>query len=103
MYQPIRLIPYTNYILKGWIKTQDITTQTNSNGVGANLSVVTSTSNPSFPPRSKDLKGTNDWTLIQLPFNSGDGYVKITCRLGFTAGDCEGSAYFDDLTLEMLK
>lgn len=103
VYQTIRVIPYTNYILKGWIKTQDITTQANSNGVGANLSVVTSTSNPSFPPRSKDLKGTNDWTLIQLPFNSGDGYVKITCRLGFTSGDCEGTAYFDDLTLEMLK
>lgn len=103
VYQIIRLTPYTNYVLKGWIKTQDITTTTNPNGVGANLNVLTSTSNTSFPPRSKDLKGTNDWTLVQLPFNSGDGYVKITCRLGFTAGDCEGTAYFDDLTLEALE
>lgn len=102
-YQSLRLTPYTNYILKGWIKTQNITNNSNPNGVGANLSVVTSTSSPDFPPRSKDLKGTNDWTLVQLPFNSGDGYVKITCRLGFTAGDCEGTAYFDDLTLEVLN
>ena len=102
VYQLIRITPYTDYVLKGWIKTENITTNANPNGVGGCLSVVTSTSNPSFPPRSKDLKGTNDWTQVLLPFNSGNGNLMITCRLGFTAGDSEGTAYFDDLRIEPL-
>ena len=97
-YQIVRLIPYTNYVLKGWIKTENVATNANAGRVGACLSVGSA----DFPPRSKDLKGTNDWTQVQLPFNSGDGYVRISCRLGFTAGDSDGTAYFDDLRIEPL-
>ncbi|MFN8346879.1 MAG: Ig-like domain-containing protein [Spirosomataceae bacterium] len=101
-YQIIRLLPYTNYVLKGWIKTENVTTNANSGGVGGCLSVTTSVYSSDFPPRSTDIKGTNDWTQVMLPFNSGDGYVRISCRLGFTAGDSEGTAYFDDLRIEPL-
>jgi hypothetical protein len=101
-YQIIYLPPYTNYVLKGWIKTENVTTNANTGGVGGCLSIVNSINSPDFPPRSKDLKGTNDWTQVLLPFNSGDGYVRISCRLGFTAGDSEGTAYFDDLIIEPL-
>jgi hypothetical protein len=101
-YQSLYLAPYTNYVLKGWIKTENVTTNANAGGVGGCLSVTTSINSTDFPPRSKDIKGTNDWTQVLLPFNSGDGYVRISCRLGFTAGDSEGTAYFDDLKLEKL-
>jgi hypothetical protein len=101
-YQVLYLAPYTNYVLKGWIKTENVTTNANAGGVGGCLSVTTSINSTDFPPRSKDLKGTGDWTQVLVPFNSGDGYVKISCRLGFTAGDSEGAAYFDDLKLEKL-
>lgn len=101
-YQILYLSPYTNYLLKGWIKTENVTTNANAGGVGGCLSVVTSINSPDFPPRSKDIKGTNDWKQVLLPFNSGDGYVRISCRLGFTAGDSEGTAYFDDLRIEPL-
>lgn len=102
-YQTVLLKPYTNYVLKGWVKTQDISTNANSGGVGGSLCVMTSINSADFPPRSKDLKGSNDWTELVLPFNSGDGYVKVMCRLGYTAADSEGTAYFDDLTLERLN
>ncbi len=101
-YQLVYLPPYTNFVLKGWVKTENVTTHTNAGGVGACLSVGTSLGNTDFPPRSKDIKGTNDWTQILLPFNSGGGYVKVSCRLGFTNGDSEGTAYFDDLSIERL-
>ncbi|NBB22984.1 hypothetical protein GVN20_26745 [Runella sp. CRIBMP] len=99
-YQVLFLAPYTNYVLKCWIKTENVTTNANPGGVGGCLSVSTSIDSASFPPRSKDIKGTTDWTQVVLPFNSGDGYVRISCRLGYTAADSEGTAYFDDLTLE---
>jgi len=102
-YQILYLAPYTNYVLKGWIKTENVTTIANAGGVGGCLSVVTSTSSIDFPPRSKDIKGTNDWTQVLLPFNSGAGTVRVSCRLGFTAGDSEGTAYFDDLRIEPLN
>jgi len=101
-YRILYLPAYTNYVLKGWIKTENVTTNANAGGVGGCLSVTTNMNNPDFPTRSKDIKGTNDWTQVLLPFNSGDGYVRISCRLGFTAGDSEGTAYFDDLKLEKL-
>lgn len=101
-YQNVRLTPYTNYVLKGWIKTENVAANVNPGGVGGCLSVMTSINSPDFPPRSKDIKGTNDWTQVLLPFNSGDGYVRISCRLGFTAGDSDGTAYFDDLRIEPL-
>ncbi|RDB02445.1 hypothetical protein DVG78_28790 [Runella aurantiaca] len=99
-YQILFLAPYTNYVLKGWIKTENVTTNANPGGVGGGLSVTTSLDSADFPLRSKDIKGTTDWTQVLLPFNSGDGYVRISCRLGFTAADSEGTAYFDDLRLE---
>ncbi|WP_428663138.1 3-coathanger stack domain-containing protein [Runella sp.] len=101
-YRIILLAPYTNYVLKGWVKTENITTNANAAGVGGCLSVVTSINSADFPPRSKDLKGTTDWTQVLLPFNSGDGHVRISCRLGFTYQESEGTVYFDDLRIELL-
>jgi len=97
-YQTLTLTPNTDYILKGWVKTENVTPIFNPNGKGACLSLIVS-NNP-WPPASIGLNGTNDWTQLSLNFNSGStGIITIACRLGYTNADSDGTAYFDDLTV----
>lgn len=98
VYQAVTLAPNTNYSVHGWVKTENVTTNSNPNGVGACLSLIIAGNN--WPPISSHLKGTNDWTRLSLSFNSGaTGTVTIACRLGYANADSEGTAFFDDLII----
>ncbi len=98
VYQTVTLNPNTDYVVNGWVKTENITTNSNPNGVGACLSLIIAGNN--WPPISSHLKGTNDWTRLSLSFNSGaTGTVTVACRLGYANADSEGTAYFDDLII----
>ena len=50
------------------------------------------------------LFGTNDWTYVSFVFNSGNSnQAEIAARLGYWNGTTTGTAWFDDLRLELLE
>ena len=90
-FSDIRVKPFTDYVLGGWIKTENLT-QLGMEGAGAVLAI------PGIG-RSADLKGTNDWTWAEVSFNSGNrNAIRIMTYLG-RWGLFSGVAWFDDLRL----
>lgn len=88
-WQQVTVEPETQYMLTGWIKTQNV-----SGGAGANLSLIGTWTH------TEGLFGTNDWTYVSLWFNSGSNtQMTIGARLGYWAGTSSGMAWFDDLRL----
>lgn len=86
------LTPDANYLLSGWIKTEDVAPWDPAVVGGANLSLWgTWLSTPA-------LMGTNDWTNVRMVFNSGPtGSVTVAARIGFWGAIASGTAWFDDL------
>jgi len=90
--QTVTLQPDRNYLLSGWIKTDNVAHTTQGVDAGANLCVWGTWQ------RSAPITGTNDWTYVRLVFNSGPtGTVTIGARVGYWAGVTSGTAWFDDL------
>lgn len=95
--QLVTVQPNTNYLLSGWIKTQDVGHTTQTVDAGANLTIH-GTWLYTLP-----LFGTNDWTYVSLLFNSGDRTViPVQARIGYDAGVARGNAWFDGLQLRTL-
>jgi len=87
--------PHSTYRLTGWIRTENVTAGT---GRGAFLNVQ-EVQGPTTPP----LTGTNDWTLVELEFESADrDAVQVNCLFGGW-GLSKGRAWYDDLELELLE
>jgi alpha-N-arabinofuranosidase len=89
---PVR--PYSRYRLTGWIRTDDVTATT---GEGAlfNLHGVDGA-------RSEPLTGTHDWTAVSFEFDTGaNDAVQVNCLFGGW-GRARGTAWYDDLSLELL-
>jgi len=83
----------TRYRLSAWIKTKDVQPQ---GGRGALLNVHAT------PVATQDLKGTNDWTQVQVEFNNdSDTNIRVHCLLGGYGG-ATGTAWFDDVSLVAL-
>ncbi|MBN1812922.1 MAG: hypothetical protein JXA14_13895 [Anaerolineae bacterium] len=92
--QVIPVRPQTNYTLSGWIRTENVAPSEEGYDAGANLSVLDTWLH------TTPLLGTNDWTYVNLTFNSGDSnQVVIAARLGFYSGTTTGTAWFDDVRL----
>ena len=90
-YTEVRVKPFTDYVLGGWIKTENVI-QLGLEGAGAVLAI------PGVG-RSADLKGTNDWTWAEISFNSGNrNTIRVMTYLG-RWGLFSGVAWFDDLRL----
>ena len=91
--QQVTVEPETQYLLTGWIKTENV-----HSGAGANLSLVDTYT------QSEGRFGTTDWTRVYLWFNSGPK-TKITIgpRLGNWAFPTSGTAWFDDLRLTPIR
>ncbi len=87
--------PNTLYKLSAWVMASDI----RSEGVGANISVLGSTS------AAGDLKETNGkWRQVILYGRTGPGQtaLAVVIRLGFYNSLATGMAMFDDVKLEPL-
>jgi hypothetical protein len=92
--QTVAVQPNTAYVLRGMIKTQNVAHTAEPTDAGANLSLYGTWT------RSEGLFGTNDWTPVSLPFNSGaNTQITIGVRLGYWAGTTTGTAWFDALCL----
>jgi putative membrane-bound dehydrogenase-like protein len=90
LYLDVPVDPNTDYLLSGWIRTQDLKV---TDGLGALLNVHLT------DIRTPAVKGTSDWQEVQVRFNSGERRsVSINCLFGGW-GRATGSAWFDDVKL----
>jgi alpha-N-arabinofuranosidase len=87
--------PYAKYRLSGWIRTEKVEAGTgrgallNLHGIGG--------------AETKPLTGTQDWTRVELVFDSGaNDAVQVNCLLGGW-GRSKGAAWYDDVQLEELS
>ena len=86
--QEVTVEPETQYLLSGWIKTENV-----RSGSGANLAIFGTWF------YSEGRFGTTDWTRVVVWFNSGPSTkVTIGARLGGWSPS-SGKAWFDDLRL----
>lgn len=95
-YQTVSVTPHTSYRVSCMVKTQDIENLENTKTGGAQISIAGTSE------RSHNLYGTNDWTKLELVFNSKNRTeVDIAFRLGGFNDECKGVAYFSNFTMEM--
>jgi len=87
--------PRADYRLTGWIKTEKV--QKVGRAFGAMLNIH-ELQDP-IHGATKGLGGDNDWTQVQLDFNSGQlTELTINCLFGGW-GQARGTAWFDDIEL----
>ncbi len=87
--------PWATYRLSGWIKTKDVTATT---GKGALLNV-----HQLHAARTRALTGTNDWTRVEVAFETGESdSIQVNCLFGGW-GQATGQAWYDDVRLELIK
>lgn len=88
-YQTVRgLTPGEPYLATARIKTESVS------GGGAHISL-----DYLWAPKSSSVKGTNPWTTVSLEFEPSADTVVLALRLGNTAADSRGVAYFDNVSL----
>ncbi|MBN1362111.1 MAG: glycoside hydrolase family 127 protein [Sedimentisphaerales bacterium] len=90
---PVR--PFSRYRLTGWIKTENVQA---GSGQGALLNL-----HNIQPTQTQAITGTQDWTQLDVEFDTGgNDAVQINCLLGGW-GQSTGAAWFDDVALEHLS
>jgi alpha-N-arabinofuranosidase len=95
-YLPVRVKPFARYRLTGWIKTENLTTKGGAHGALLNL-------RKRGQVRTEALTGTNDWTRVEVEFNSeGSDYFELNCLYGGW-GLATGKAWFDDVRVELIE
>jgi alpha-N-arabinofuranosidase len=91
----VEVRPYATYRFTGWIKTDTVVCQ---GGKGALFNVQSAQPGP-----TRALTGTNDWTEVELVFETRDvDWVTVNCVLGGW-GAATGTAWFDDVNLELVS
>jgi len=90
----VPVVPFSRYRLSGWIKTENVVCD---DGRGVLLNV-----HNMQPVRTRALDGTQDWSQVEIEFETGesDG-LHINCLFGGW-GRATGTAWFDDLQLELI-
>ncbi len=90
----IEVMPFARYRLSGWIKTENVEPTT---GKGALINLH----GTDF--KTDALTGTNDWTQVDIEFNTGrHDALHVNCLFGGW-GEATGRAWYDDLRLELLE
>jgi len=89
---PVR--PFARYRLSGWIKTENVRA---TSGRGALLNI-----HNLQPSATRAITGTNDWTQVEVEFDTLDqDTIQINCLFGGW-GQATGTAWYDDLELQLL-
>ena len=85
----------TPYKVTCMVKTEKVVPENDISGVGAQIA-ISGTSEKSIA-----ITGTQNWQKIEMIFNSKNrDEVDIGFRLGGYLGNCTGTAWFSDFTLE---
>ncbi len=91
----VAVSPFSRYRLSAWIKTENVRT-TSGKGALLNLHNIQ-------PLQTPPVSGTRDWTKVELLFDSeSNDVVEINCLFGGW-GLATGTAWFDDLRLELIS
>ena len=91
----VSIRPYARYRLTGWIKTEGVDAGT---GMGALLNL-----HGLGRLRTTAVTGTEDWTRVDLEFNTdANDAIQVNCLLGGW-GKSRGTAWYDDIGLELLS
>lgn len=91
----VAIRPYSTYRLSGWIRTENVEATT-GRGVLLNLHNLQEA-------RTRALTGTNDWTRVEIVFDTAENdSVQINCLLGGW-GLATGRAWYDDVRLVLLS
>ena len=94
-YKKVKVEKNKPYKVTCMVKTADVKSEENISGVGAQISVIGTTE------KSVSVTGTTEWQKIEMIFNSKNREeVDIGFRLGGYLGNCTGTAWFSDFTLE---
>lgn len=87
--------PFARYRLSGWIKTQGVKSE-GGDGVLFNVHDMQSV-------KTKAIRGTKDWTRVAVEFETGGmDQLQVNCLFGGW-GLATGTAWFDDVKLELLE
>ena len=87
--------PHSKYKLTGWIKTENIEA---GSGKGALLNL-----HNFQPTQTPAVKGTKDWTKVEVEFETRNhSVVEINCLFGGW-GQSTGKAWYDDVQLELVS
>ncbi len=93
--QTIQVQPHSIYRLSGWIRTRNIPMGTVQ---GASLAVA------GTDIHTKPMIGDHDWTYVYLDFTTKEeAYVQIAASLGGDEGRVSGTAWFDDIHLDLIN
>lgn len=95
-FKKISVKPYAHYKVTGYVKTENIEGKRGSAGAGFSLSGVDFSGGIT-------LQNTNDWTLVEMEFDSeSEDSFMMECWLG-KGGEAKGTAYFDFMRLEEIS
>jgi len=93
--QTVAVPPHARLRLSGWVKTDGVETTT---GRGAQLNVHTLTE-----ARTEAVTGTRDWVKVACEFEvQNQESIRVVALFGGW-GQATGTAWFDDLTLEVIE
>lgn len=92
----VRAKPYGVYRLSGWVKTENVAKQGSGSGALLNVHGIDGA-------HTKALTGNQDWTLLEVEFET-DGQIDllVNCLYGGW-GNATGRAWFDDVSLTLLR
>lgn len=91
----VRVKPFSRYRLSGWIKTRNVVS---AGGKGVLFNI-----HGQERLQTRALTGTNNWTRVELEFDTElNDALQVNCLFGGW-GKVTGEAWFDDVTLEYLS
>ena len=94
--QTVSIPPFARLRLSGWVKTENLRT-TSGRGVQLNVHGIDQAVTSAL------TVGSNDWTKLETEFQvAGQDSVQINCLFGGW-GQAAGTAWFDDIVLEVLE
>ena len=93
--QKVSVIPNTDYVLSGQIRTEGVALSGDLADGGANLSILEDLPGTGSFTHTDPLFDDNRWTRVDLEFNTGNHTeITIALRVGMYAGATNGSAWF---------
>lgn len=92
----VEVKPRTDYTLSAWVKTEKVERVGGARGALLNIHEL----QDPVQGATKPLVGDNDWTKVELTFNTGElKEITVNCLFGGW-GRATGTAYFDDVELK---
>lgn len=98
--QVVAVEPGRRYVLRGWIKTQDIKPDAGADMIGTLIVLPIGAEEAASLSKGQEHRGTTDWTQVSVEFTGpAKGQVYVFCSL-IGQGSGTGTMWVDGLELE---